>query len=169
MHVCIYVGSLFCLFGLFWFFAFCPVWTLAPEWKPARLSVCMGILFGTCYNPMWPWSVSGESVARRKSSDITTSSHLVPQFNEQDPDTVFSLFERVTKTRMWAHGERVNLLQCVLTCKAQEAYSGVCVQESLSYDVKSAVRVVETITVSCVSEWWRSSLKMPLRSAWQRV
>ena len=72
--------------------------------------------------------------------DLTASLRLVPEFNERDPDTFFTLFERVSEARQWPDGDRVLLLQCVLTGKAQEAYSAVCAQEGLTYEmVKSAV------------------------------
>uniref|UniRef100_A0A667ZMH0 Integrase catalytic domain-containing protein n=1 Tax=Myripristis murdjan TaxID=586833 RepID=A0A667ZMH0_9TELE len=58
----------------------------------------------------------------------------------RDPDTFFTLFERVSEARQWPDGDKVLLLQCVLTGKAQEAYSTVCAQEGLTYEtVKSAV------------------------------
>ena len=80
------------------------------------------------------------SVAERGGIDLTASLRLVPKFNERDPDTFFTLFERVAEARRWPDVDRVLLLQCVLTGKAQEAYSAVCAQEGLTYDmVKSAV------------------------------
>lgn len=52
----------------------------------------------------------------------------------------FLLFERVAEARQWPDADRVLLLQCVLTGRAQEAYSAICAEESLSYAmVKSAV------------------------------
>ncbi len=82
---------------------------------------------------------SGSAVGR-EGRDLTASLRLVPKFNERDPDTFFTLFERVSEARQWPDGDKVLLLQCVLTGKAQEAYSAVCAQEGLTYEmVKSAV------------------------------
>ena len=80
------------------------------------------------------------SVPARDGRDLSASLRLVPKFNERDPDTFFTLFERVSETRQWPDEEKVLLLQCVLTGKAQEAYSAVCAQEGLTYEmVKLAV------------------------------
>ena len=63
---------------------------------------------------------------------------LVPRFSERDPDTFFSLFERVANSRCWS--ERTLLLQCTVTGRAQEVYSAVTVAESGVYtSVKKAV------------------------------
>ena len=52
-------------------------------------------------------------------------------FCENDPDTFFSLFERVADRRNWPDSERtLLLLQCVLTGKAQVAYCSLPVRES---------------------------------------
>ncbi|XP_050923269.1 uncharacterized protein LOC127139346, partial [Lates calcarifer] len=72
--------------------------------------------------------------------DVSMNLRLVPQFCERDPDTFFSLFERVAESRDWSDAERTLLLQCVLTGKAQEAYSALSVAESKVYvSVKTAV------------------------------
>ena len=64
----------------------------------------------------------------------------VPQFSERDPDTFFSLFERVAESREWSDANSTLLLQCVLTGKAQEAYSALTVADSKVYlTVKTAV------------------------------
>ena len=65
---------------------------------------------------------------------------LLPKFNEKDPETLFLLFERVADARTWPDSEHTLMLQCVLTGKAQEAYSALSVADSVSYDkVKMAV------------------------------
>lgn len=65
---------------------------------------------------------------------------LVPKFSECDPDTFFSLFELVAEARKWPDTARTFMLQCVLTGRAQEAYSALSFTESQSYElVKSAV------------------------------
>ncbi len=66
---------------------------------------------------------------------------LLPQFNERDPDTFFLLFERVAKARDWPEADCALMLQCVLSGKAQEAYSSLSLEDSSSYSkIKSAVR-----------------------------
>nr|XP_046229617.1 uncharacterized protein LOC124050808 isoform X1 [Scatophagus argus] len=74
------------------------------------------------------------------SFDVVSNLRLLPQFNERDPDTFFSLFERVAESREWSDPECTLLLQCVLTGRAQEAYSALTVAESKAYStVKAAV------------------------------
>jgi hypothetical protein len=72
--------------------------------------------------------------------DIVGNLRLLPQFNEKDPETFFLLFERVANARSWPDSDRALMLQCVLTGKAQEAYSALSVADSVIYDkVKTAV------------------------------
>ena len=74
------------------------------------------------------------------SGEILSSLRLVPKFNERDVDTFFVLFERVANTRAWSDADRVVLLQCVLTGRAQEAFSSLPVSDSGDYSkVKAAV------------------------------
>ncbi|XP_030271930.1 uncharacterized protein LOC115581177 isoform X1 [Sparus aurata] len=74
------------------------------------------------------------------SFDVTVNLRLVPKFNDQDPDIFFVLFERLAEARHWSDAERTLLLQCVLTGKAQEAYSALSVTDSVKYElVKTAV------------------------------
>lgn len=54
--------------------------------------------------------------------DIISNLRIVPKFNERDPDTFFILFEHVAEARCWSDSDKVLLLQCVLTGRAQEAY-----------------------------------------------
>ena len=53
---------------------------------------------------------------------------------KRDPETFFSLFERVADARSWPDSDRTLMLQCVLTGNAQEAYSALGVHDSASYD-----------------------------------
>lgn len=72
--------------------------------------------------------------------DLVGNLRLVPKFNERDPETFFSLFERVADARGWLDVARTTMLQCVLTGKAQEAYTALSVTDSLSYKaVKTAI------------------------------
>ncbi|CAN9508185.1 unnamed protein product [Ophioblennius macclurei] len=79
-------------------------------------------------------------VPHTQSFDVAVNLRLVPKFNEQDPDIFFVLFERLAEARDWSDAERTLLLQCVLTGKAQEAFSALSATDSGSYQlVKAAV------------------------------
>ena len=81
---------------------------------------------------------------------------FVPKFNERDPDTFFTLFERVSEAKQWPDSERILLLQCVLTGKGQEAYAAVCAQESLTYEqVKAAVLKAYQLTAEAYRHRFR--------------
>ena len=80
---------------------------------------------------------SGAPVA---SFDIFNNLRLLPKFNEKDPDSFFSLFERIAESRKWPEGDQALMLQCVLTGRAQEAYSTLSAADCKVYKrVKSAV------------------------------
>lgn len=65
---------------------------------------------------------------------------LVPRFNDCDPDAFFTLFKHVEHAKNWPDSDRVLMLQCVLTGRAQEAYSAICGEDGLDYKaVKAAV------------------------------
>ena len=82
----------------------------------------------------------GRSFVGRDGFDIVGNLRLLPKFSERDPETFFSLFERVAEARDWPDSERTLMLQCVLTGKAQEAYSALSRAQSGDYRVvKSAV------------------------------
>ena len=51
-----------------------------------------------------------------------------------DPDTFFTLFERVADAKYWPDPGGVLMLQCILTERAQEAYSALCAEDDLDYD-----------------------------------
>lgn len=66
--------------------------------------------------------------------------HLVPPFNESEVEIFFLLFERVAVACKWSNVERAMLLQCVLTGKAQQAYSTLSDADSQNYEaIKAAV------------------------------
>ncbi|KAK0144238.1 Pro-Pol polyprotein [Merluccius polli] len=74
------------------------------------------------------------------ASETAADLRLVPKFNTDDPDTFFSLFERLAEARQWSPGRRCLLLQCVLTGRAQEAYASLSKEDSTNYSaVKNAV------------------------------
>ena len=86
--------------------------------------------------------LSAGDVSRNSSdeSDVLGNLRLVPKFSEKDPESFFSLFERVADVRNWPDTARTLMLQCVLTGRAQEAYSALSDAESKSYgSVKAAV------------------------------
>lgn len=86
--------------------------------------------------------VSSHVAAEDRTShfDLVNNLRLLPKFSESDPDTFFSLFEHIANARDWPDLDRTMLLQCVLTGKAQEAYSALSAAESKVYEtVKSAV------------------------------
>lgn len=84
----------------------------------------------------------GSLVSSREDEgfDVLGNLRLLPKFNERDPESFFSLFERVAKARNWPESARTLMLQCALTGRAQEAYSALSFIESQNYEsVKSAV------------------------------
>uniref|UniRef100_A0A3B5QIF6 CCHC-type domain-containing protein n=1 Tax=Xiphophorus maculatus TaxID=8083 RepID=A0A3B5QIF6_XIPMA len=84
--------------------------------------------------------LDASAIGTSSSFDVGNNLRLVPQFAEWDPDTFFSLFERVADSRGWSDLDRTLLLQCVFTGKAQEAYSALTVDDSKVYaTVKKAV------------------------------
>lgn len=72
--------------------------------------------------------------------DDLSDLRLVPRFNEENPETFFSLFERLAEVRGWADSTRMLMLQCVLTGKAQQAFSALSSTDCGKYSVvKTAV------------------------------
>lgn len=79
----------------------------------------------------------GQSVG---AFDVAGNLRLLPKFDERDPDTFFSLFERVAQSRRWPDADKILMLQCVFIGKAQEAYSALSPADSIDYvKVKAAV------------------------------
>ncbi|XP_034062115.1 uncharacterized protein LOC117539871 [Gymnodraco acuticeps] len=94
------------------------------------------------------------------SGDIISYLRLVPKFNERDPDIFFTLFEHIAEARNWSDSDRVLLLQCVLTGRAQEAYSAICGENTLDYDrVKSAVLKSYELVPEAYRQRFRSGVK----------
>ena len=92
--------------------------------------------------------------------DISTKLKLVPKFSEKDPDTFFSLFERVAETCEWPDTERTLLLQCVFTGKAQEAFSALSRADSKVYvKVKAAVLKAYELVPEAYRQRFRSFRK----------
>lgn len=76
-------------------------------------------------------SVSTSSV--KKGFDVANNIRLLPKFSETGVDTFFSLFERLADVMKWPENEQTLILQCVLTGKAQKAYSSLSVRDSQNY------------------------------------
>ncbi|XP_030294105.1 uncharacterized protein LOC115594274 [Sparus aurata] len=112
-------------------------------------------------------SVAGVSGEQESSSvhpggggdgfDVLGNLRLLPKFNEKDPETFFSLFERVAASRKWPESARTLMLQCVLTGRAQEAYSSLSFVDSQSYSVvKSAVLKVYELVPEAYRQRFRT-------------
>jgi len=85
-------------------------------------------------------SAKGQTGSVRKGLDVANNIKLIPKFSETDVDTFFSLFERLAGVMKWPDSEQTLMLQCVLTGKAQKAYSSLSVLDSQNYHkVKEAV------------------------------
>ena len=58
--------------------------------------------------------------------DIVGILRLLPQFNEKDPETLFSLFERIADARSQPDSDGTLMLQCVLTGKEGSIFISQC-------------------------------------------
>ena len=87
--------------------------------------------------------MAGTDITRSAGSsrvDCTKNLRLLPKFDEEDPDTFFSLFERLADSQEWPDSERTLLLQCVFRGKAQKAYAALTAEQCKEYKmVKDAV------------------------------
>ncbi|KAK0151874.1 Retrovirus-related Pol polyprotein from transposon 17.6 [Merluccius polli] len=70
--------------------------------------------------------------------DVSRQIRLVPQFREDDVDSYFKAFERITVTLGWPKEVWCLLLQCKLIGKAQEVCNSLSIEESLNYDIVKA-------------------------------
>ena len=78
----------------------------------------------------WPGEPTTSQV---KGFDVVRNLRLIPKFDEKDPDTFFTLFERVADMRGWPETDRVVMLQSVFTGEAQEAYSALSAVDCQTY------------------------------------
>ncbi len=86
---------------------------------------------------------------------------MLPKFDESDPDTYFTLFERISEARAWSDLDMTMLLQCVLTGKAREAFSSLSVADSKVYGkVKSAVLKVYELVPEAYRQRFRYRKKL---------
>ncbi len=56
------------------------------------------------------------------SFSLVSSLKLVMKFNEEDPDTFFTLFERVAELRNWSDENHVALLRCVFNWESASCF-----------------------------------------------
>lgn len=66
----------------------------------------------------------------RSTNDVLNELKLVPKFNERDPDIFFVLFEHLADAHEWSDSMHTLMLQCVLTRRAQQAFSSLGNRES---------------------------------------
>ncbi|XP_060777490.1 uncharacterized protein LOC132886624 isoform X1 [Neoarius graeffei] len=92
--------------------------------------------------------------------DVRGNLRLVPKFSESDPDTFFLLFERLADAQSWPNSARALLLQCVITGKAQEAFSALSPGDSQDYD---KVKLAVLKAYECVPEHYRQKFR-----SWKR-
>lgn len=58
----------------------------------------------------------GAPVDEQCSFDVGEDLHLVPKFNEREPDAFFfTIFDRIADVKQWPDADRTLMLQCVLT------------------------------------------------------
>lgn len=108
---------------------------------------------------------TSENSSPRREFDVVSNLRLVPKFEESDPDTFFSLFERVANSRSWPDTERVVMLQSVFTGKAQAAYSALTERESRDYNtVKDAVLKAYELVPEAYRQRFRSWRKAEKQS-----
>lgn len=94
--------------------------------------------------------------------DIVGNLRLVPPFEEEDVDTFFTMFERVADAQGWPSESLTILLQCVLTGRAQRAYSALSVAESKDYErVKAAVLNAYELVPEAYRQKFRTWKKRP--------
>lgn len=91
------------------------------------------------------------------SFSLNSNLKIVLKFNEEYPNTFFTLFEHMAELRNWSEDNRVALLQCELTGKAQVVFSSLSVDDCKNYDkVKSVVLKV----YKCVPEAYRQHFRL---------
>ncbi|KAK4299811.1 hypothetical protein Pmani_027943 [Petrolisthes manimaculis] len=81
-----------------------------------------------------------QNKAKELSNINNISDRYVPRFDEGQPETFFSQFEKNAAIYRWPQGTWAVLLSNVFTGEAQRAYAGLSVNESLDYPtVKSTI------------------------------
>ncbi|KAK4296090.1 hypothetical protein Pmani_031391 [Petrolisthes manimaculis] len=81
-----------------------------------------------------------QNKAKELSNINNISDRYVPRFDEGQPETFFSQFEKNAAIHRWPQGTWAVLLSNVFTGEAQRAYAGLSVNESLDYPtVKSTI------------------------------
>lgn len=105
--------------------------------------------------------VSGRSVLLSEQSaanfDVVGNLRLLPKFSEREPESFFSLFEHIADAHNWPDSARTLMLQCVLTGRAQEAYSALSDAESQKYHFfKSAVLKAYELVLEAYRQQFRT-------------
>lgn len=93
--------------------------------------------------------------------DIRANQKLIPQFDESDVETFFTLFDYFANSRNWADADRVLLLQSSLKGKALKAYTALRVNNPslTSAQVKEAVLRAYEQTPETYREQFRAGRK----------
>lgn len=63
-----------------------------------------------------------ESTGGDTGFDVAGSLHLMPRFDEKDPDTFFALFEHVAEVRGWPDSQKTLLLQVCFHRQGPESF-----------------------------------------------
>ena len=94
--------------------------------------------------------------------DVAKNVRLLPKSEECNVETFFNLFERVAEAHNWPETGRTMMLQCVLTGRAQEAYSALSVAESRVYvSAKTAVLKAYELVPEAYHQRFRGMRKCP--------
>lgn len=108
-------------------------------------------------------SFVGLNVSGKKVLDVANNVKLLPKFSETDVDTFFSLFEHLADVMKWPENEQTLLLQCVLTGKAQKAYSSLSVHDSQKY-LKGKDAVLKAYELVPEAYWQKFRNMRPCRT-----
>lgn len=93
--------------------------------------------------------------------DVGQNRRMVPPFCKRDVEKYFSHFERVATTLKWPADFWCLLLQCVITGKAQEAYSALTIDEAADYEtVKSAILKAYELVPEAYRQRFRHYVKL---------
>lgn len=78
--------------------------------------------------------------------DVLCNLHLLPKFNEGDPETFFSLFERVAESRKRPGSACTLMLHSASNGRAQEAYSLLSFTDGHNYLLMNTYELVSTFS-----------------------
>ena len=69
-----------------------------------------------------------------RAFDLSRQMHMVPKFNEAEPDSFFQHFEKTATQCKWPKEQWSALVQSALVNKGQKVYAALSLQDSLVYD-----------------------------------